>query len=229
MKVTFLGDVHGRWADMYARMGENLETEQFVQVGDFGHLPGLGSYIPQGCPTPLDFIDGNHEDHFDLAERVIKGDLEMAPNINYIPRGTQKVYGSTKVNFCGGAESVDRDVRITGRDWFPTEIPSYEEMSRFMGLPDADVWVTHNAPKFIIEPISHYKVKDPTNKMFEFAWQETGHKPEIWFFGHYHKHIDETVEGTRFVCLPCVHDHYYFDEIGRDVPIKGFKGVTLDL
>ena len=69
MKVTFLGDVHGRWADMYARMGENLETEQFVQVGDFGHLPGLGSYIPQrGCPTPLDFIDGNHEDHFDLAE-----------------------------------------------------------------------------------------------------------------------------------------------------------------
>ena len=28
------------------------------------------------------------------------------------------------------------------------------------------------------------------------------HQPKLWLFGHWHTPFDETVDGTRFVCLP---------------------------
>jgi predicted phosphodiesterase len=29
----------------------------------------------------------------------------------------------------------------------------------------------------------------------------TIHKPDLWIFGHHHKSFDETIGGTRFICL----------------------------
>jgi len=220
MKVTFLGDVHGRWVDLANAMNKNSDTEVFIQVGDFGIFP-RGGHMPNGeFDTPLLFIDGNHDDHWYLKQIEEKGELEIIPNCFYVPRGSTHRIGDAQVNFLGGAISIDKHFRTYGVNWWPEEEPDREEYQRFIDLPEADIFVTHEAPLTIVEKIVEGVVRpDPVSNTLEFIFREVK-KPEIWIFGHHHVHFDETIDGTRFICIPCVHDHQN---------IKGYKGLTLSL
>jgi hypothetical protein len=228
MKVTILGDNHGRWDDLYRCLRNNPDSEAFIQVGDLGIIQGLKSIPPkQGFDRPVYFIDGNHENHWWLKTKVEENSLEIVPNLFYIPRGTQKIFGKTPINFLGGAESIDKNSRILGRDWFPEEIPNRQEVEKFLSLPESDIWITHTAPEFVISKFAHYKASDPTSHYFNQVF--TSKRPKIWYFGHFHLHYNEVIRGTRFICVPCTHDHYYFSAQGSLEDIRGFDGFTLIL
>jgi hypothetical protein len=61
----------------------------------------------------------------------------------------------------------------------------------------------------------HYKFDDPSitrqalNIMFEI------HKPDFWFFGHWHDRRNWSIDGTRFVCLAELDWCDFDDETGE--------------
>jgi hypothetical protein len=206
--VTILGDVHGGWDHLKDAMDQNPKTDLFIQVGDFGYWKNLGRDIPN-LDRPLLFVDGNHEDHPGLKKVELSGNLEVAQNVFYIPRGSHFEYEGATFNCIGGAQSIDRWSRIVGRDWFPGEVPTYEEFSKFVELPKADYIIAHTAPFSVIEqcfamtPNENYA---SVEKSLEAIWNQMDYTPKGWFFGHWHYPMDKVVNGTRFMCLPCVHD-----------------------
>lgn len=229
LTVTFMGDVHGCWGDLQDRINENENTDIIIQVGDFGIIPTLGSFPPEmGFSKPLFFVDGNHEDHLLLQKHVEEKDLEIVKNVRYVPRATQMKLGNTTINFMGGAQSVYRPNRKQYIDWWAEEVPTQKEFEKFANLSSADIVVTHNAPTSVVENIANYTITDPTNHNFETIFRSMKQKPEIWFFGHFHIDFDKVIDGTRFVCIPCVHAHEFWKNKIR-YPIEESKGYTLNL
>jgi len=207
--ITFLGDVHGDWGSLHRAIDQNPDTDVFIQVGDFGIMPKIGSFPKsKGFKKPVLFADGNHEDHDLLAKRVAKGNLEFARNCWYIPRASRLDFNGFTINCIGGAVSIDKYHRTEGKSWWKEEVPSYDEFDRFANLEACDAIVTHDAPHSIGRLVmSHHSEQDAVSGVLDSIWQMLDYQPSYWFFGHHHKPFDKVIKGTRFICLPCTHRH----------------------
>lgn len=184
--IRFIGDTHAKFNE-YEKLLTDFES---VQVGDFG--------IGFGSPPPVDpidpkkdqFIRGNHDDPRKCT---------MEPN--WIADGTF----DGQIFYIGGAESIDRHMRLEGVSWWPEEELSIGD---FWKIQDSyleikpDIVVSHDVP----DPICHYVLGrqiwdlSRTQQALGYMWSQ--HKPKLWIFGHYHKEFDGRHDGTRFVCLP---------------------------
>jgi hypothetical protein len=185
--VRFIGDVHGKMVE-YVNV---LPSHQSIQVGDFGigfarNPIDLYDYHTHG------FIRGNHDNPAKCL---------MEPN--YIEDG--KFDGS--IFFTGGAESTDRHLRTEGISWWRGEQMSFEQLYAVADAYDqakanVKVVVSHDAP----EPVCHYLLgfqdMQPSRTKQALSGLLHMHRPKLWVFGHYHREFDETIDGTRFVCLP---------------------------
>lgn len=223
-KLTFLGDVHACFGDLRDRMSENPDTDEFIQVGDMamfwdGRNAGTGSF-----DRPLTWIGGNH-DNWDFLNGVPDPNAYMPANVRYLPRPS-RIESPLTINFLGGADSIDKGSRREGLSWWRDEVPSYAEFQAFADLPAADIIVTHTAPLSIVTVMGYRNCTDPTSKALQSIWGQMGYVPQLWFFGHWHQHFDRIIKGTRFICLPCVHDHEWYDR-GYMRPIRAYKGVTV--
>ena len=216
-QITILGDVHADWDSLDKAIANNSNTDVFIQVGDLGLFPNSGFFPLKGFKKPLYFIDGNHDDHSFLAYCIKNNKLEIVKNCFYISRGSTKEFDGVKINFMGGALSIDKHVRTEGLDWWREEIPSYEEFNRFANLDSADIVVTHAAPSFVTKGMFVEKESDVVAKTLDKIWNMWDNKPKLWLFGHYHVPIKIQVKDTLFMCIPCTHDH--------DVPAN--SGLTL--
>jgi hypothetical protein len=232
MKVTFLGDTHGYFTDLKRAWDNNPETDLFFQVGDFGIMPKADggkdlrklSKMARKGGKPTLFIDGNHEDHWLLADRIKRGNLNFGSAV-YVPRSSQLRLGNSVVNCLGGAMSIDKHHRTVGKTWWPEETPNYEEVMRFADLSPADIIVTHTAPLSVAQSMGLLygsKGSDPTSNDLDGILRVMDYAPKFWFFGHFHPTEVKTMEfnGTTFVCLPCVHAHE---------SAKGYDGYTITL
>jgi hypothetical protein len=223
-KVTILGDVHGSWRSLRWAMDQNPDTDLFIQVGDFGYWENLGRKIPD-MDRQILFCDGNHEDHVGLAKRVEDEKLEVAKNVWYIPRASHFVYEGVSFNCIGGAESIDRDMRVSGKDWFASEVPSYAEFSNFANLPPADVVIAHTAPISVIEACFPYPLFPgfaQVENALEQVWQQTASRSSYYFYGHWHMPMTKIIKGTHFQCIPCTHEWNF-----KDRHVEPSSGVTL--
>lgn len=208
--VRLVGDIHGGFNEysFYAlgvgrtrHMGDPVPPEHSVQVGDFG----IGFYTEYWHESVRDwmrvhtghrFIRGNHDDP--AMCKTMPG---------YIPDGT--IEGD--VMYIGGAWSIDHALRTEGKDWWPDEELSMEELDRLVGVyreAKPRVMITHDCPQIISWEMfvsrgtawagkKQYKTR--TAQAFQSMWEY--HQPEFHFFGHWHETRELTLNGTRFVCL----------------------------
>jgi len=223
-KYTLLGDVHAEFFTLLQAMKANKNTNAFIQCGDFGAFwDGKNPGFTGKLDRPVHFIPGNHDNYnfFDNEQNY----KDWPKNLFYVPRNTH--WENPSINFLGGAESIDKINRIPNVNFWDREIPSYKEFNDFLELPAADTWVTHTAPLSVVATIGFYKSKDPVSHALQNIWEQTDHKPKLWFFGHFHGFLDKIINGTRFICLPCTHDHFFYDANGHDVTIDGYPGVTV--
>lgn len=187
-----IGDVHQKIVQYYAIVRRH--GGKTIQVGDFGfgeyhkwHLNMLDSE-----KNKVNF--GNHDDY----------------NFLYHPHSLSDFSFDSKNSLMTirGAASIDKWKRNEGIDWFPNEELNYNEMNQAIELADKEkpqIIISHDCPEEVRDTFFDISIKsNPKNKSITTqGLQELfeTHQPVLWVFGHYHRKINEQVNGTRFICL----------------------------
>lgn len=207
MTVTrIVGDIHGNFNEYSfynlgvgrtRHMGDPVPPMRSVQVGDFG----IGFYTPYWHDSVNDwmiknpghrFIRGNHDDPA-MCKKMAGyiGDSKIEDDVMYI----------------GGAWSIDHAWRTPGKDWWPDEELSIETLNTLIDiyrLAKPRVMITHDCPTAIawdmfVSRWNGEQIKTRTGEALQAMWET--HKPEMWFFGHWHETRDLTLHGTKFQCV----------------------------
>lgn len=159
--IIVCGDIHGYWRYLNALINKK-KPELILQCGDFGFFPKFArkpftrngarysGFDPWGVrpgKTKIIFAPGNHCDWDSLD---IWGEQfefpELMPNVFYAPRGTTYTLPDGRVVlFMGGAESIDKNTRLIGFDWFPQEVLTLSELYKLeeRGLDKVDIVISH--------------------------------------------------------------------------------------
>jgi hypothetical protein len=190
--ITLIGDVHQKYKRYHEIIRETDRHEYTIQIGDFG----ISKYetLDNIDPNKHKIIMGNHDNY------------NLAPNYPHFYGD----YGHTSLNgvnlfYYRGAYSIDKQHRTIGIDWWPEEQVSVEQFMKARALYRSikpDIMLTHDCP----ETISPYLL-NPGAQIYQ---NQTGyflqelfniHQPKRWYFGHYHKSWQMTINGTDFRCL----------------------------
>jgi predicted phosphodiesterase len=222
MKILLVGDLHG-----HRQSGVNIfahacrvDADRIIQLGDFGFgwsyddheakdtYSAFLSEFATECGIPFYWLDGNHENH-DILQAFQKdneaqpdGTFETAPGVYYIPRGTMLDWDGCKILVCGGAQSVDVDVRVPYIEWWPQEIIQDWDIEKCKAAGQADILLTHDAPlgswleEYLNTPNwpKHALLKsyDNRKKVLEIL-QNCGAKYQ--WCGHLHLHVSDMLRG----------------------------------
>lgn len=191
-KITILGDVHGKYRRMHEIIREKDRHEYIVQIGDLGFD---FSTLDNVDPKKFVIVGGNHDNYSKIINIPhYLGDYGYMVNFNGID-----------FFYYRGAYSIDKQYRTIGIDWWSEEQVFVEQFMKARELYRSikpDIMLTHDCP----ETISPYLL-DPHTQMYQ---NQTGyflqelfniHQPKSWYFGHYHKSWQMTVNGTNFRCL----------------------------
>jgi len=190
MKYTVIGDVHGKLQEFF----KIVKDSQYpcLQIGDFGFSKQWD-------------ILYSRDDINDSMVKIIMGNHDYLPYLH--TKYSMGDYGKVGDHsfFFRGAFSIDKLHRFYGIDWFPNEELSYLESCDLLDeytIQKPRIIISHECPecvsKIIIEPNNQF-MKTATSSLAQQMY--TIHKPDLWIFGHHHKSFDETIGGTRFICL----------------------------
>lgn len=203
-RLRFVGDVHGDYRP-FLKLCEGADN--ILQVGDLGFdykpLKGLD-------PTRVRAIGGNHEFYGPGL-----GNWRNCP-IFLDDYGIHQIEGVPDIFYVRGAWSIDGQIRQRAghpASWWPDEELSEEVLQRAeLAYDEArpSVMVSHECPFSIVRYVTNPlfclnfgyppgSIRTSTSLALQRMWKS--HKPDLWVFGHYHKYFDQTLEGTRFVCL----------------------------
>lgn len=205
--VRVIGDIHGQIDRVKCYLGtEDVPTILTGDVNLFGYdywlkaIPqSSGEYVQVNYTPeyPVHFIDGNH-DNFSKLDTNASEIVEVSSMLHYIPRG----YVSGRVLFLGGADSIDRNVRTAGYDWYPEERITERQMNHILSLDpnDIEVVISHEAPLSIIEQKVFPEIF-PSQKAMDEILDVL--KPELWIHSHYHLSytLQDNVRGCNVIGL----------------------------
>lgn len=204
-RVLIAGDAHGNtaWVETLTKKAAERSCPIIIQVGDFGFFPGrpwgprfLGA-VDTACRdsgVELWFIDGNHDDHFALAQhRESDAPVTLTDRVAYIPRGARVTLGDRAFGFLGGAFSVDWRDRTHGVDWWSNERTDHADAAR-LGEDRLDILIAHEAPAGIEFsarrlPAEDQVRTDEVRALIAAAVEAT--LPRLVLHGHWH-HTHDT-------------------------------------
>ena len=210
MIARLVGDLHAKHSEYHGLLASG--PQPVIQLGDLD-ISGYSRWsIPEGRQAW--FIDGNH-DAFPSLPTGSDRPEEATSGLIHIPRG----FVSGNVLFVGGADSVDRDYRIAGRDWFAEESITERDLQKVRSIRGGsiEVVISHCAPAsvaaFFLQALVGYGYSGTRS---ERALDEVLflHQPRLWVFGHYHVSREVERDGTTFRCLA---EGEYFDV---DIPLN---------
>ncbi len=184
--MVIIGDVHGK-IDKYWKLLQNYRGES-IQAGDFGfkkehqwHLKNIDNSRHKVC-------FGNHDCTDFLNSPHSCGNYSYRPDMELMT--------------IRGAWSIDKWMRIEGKDWWRDEEMSDTEMRLALDFYDKklpSIVVSHDCPNSVRGAL--FSVEDKTTTSNYMQAMLELHQPDLWVFGHWHKSIDVRIDGTRFVCL----------------------------
>lgn len=205
-RVGIAGDWHGNAFHATKSLGtfSRLGISKVYHLGDFGF--GFGVNYEKSMDVELDrlvmtldVVEGNHENYnylnsFPVAEN---GQRNITPRIKALGRGQRWNIGDTSFVALGGAASVDREWRTPGRDWWPEEYITHNDVAYTAAGGYADVMLTHDLPSGVyikLGPQSDWPEEDiirsdENRAMLRLAVDAV--KPRLLMHGHYHIHNDE--------------------------------------
>ena len=201
--VTFLGDVHG---DLNALVSLLRKINgPVIQVGDLG-------IFTQEDADAVKLISDHHPDFQALRGNHDNPWLFDLPNL----LGTWGPINE-RVFYIAGASSIDRQWRTPGLDWWPEEQLGLDELDqavRDYTQHEPSIMVTHDAPEFLLSTLISFNTMSGSNAFAGVTDNSATraalnecyevHQPDLWIFGHWHRHFQVTLSKTTFVCLPCI-------------------------
>lgn len=234
-KDYILGDTHGEWSKLNQFINKKHPRNIF-QCGDFGWWPGHKEFditLIKNGETKIYWVDGNHENHEDLEyirnenPDAIKNNnpIEVADNIFYCPRGTVlTLEDGRKMLFFGGAESVDKQWRTPGFDWFPGEDIKPQDLNALDSITNIDIVISHTCPSSFVggvwskSPVGMWdKVEDSASRYLEWILEK--YYPKQWVFGHFHENITGFNKGCYWTLLNRSNLTNWFAVLNYNVPI----------
>jgi Icc-related predicted phosphoesterase len=203
MKILIVGDVHGYFGRLNTLINDK-RPDLMICCGDFGYWPGIDGLsfeIIKPQDTKILWCDGNHENHWELAKRKTN---EIVKNVVYMPRGSVYTLDDGRtILFMGGGDSIDKNQRTLGYDWFPEEIITQKDIEN---LPDVkvDIVISHTCPLEIIEILvrRRFKEVEPSNHALSYILNR--YRPDLWYFGHWHFYKEIFLRDTKFIALSCL-------------------------
>lgn len=215
-RVFICGDTHSNWDMLNKKTQEifdrNPEKVDLIVAGDFGYWPNieeasLSKIQLYDKRLRIFFCPGNHENWWALKELEkdhFNEPIRVHTNIFYCPFGTTRNFNGRTFLFCGGADSIDKNSRMLGVDWFPEEIIRESDMEM---LPDkrVQVIISHTCPSSVYYALSKYLPNpnlwsnDPSTKYLSIIFRQ--YQPKRWFFGHWHTYCSFRDFDTEFTCL----------------------------
>ncbi len=187
--VRLLGDTHGNMTPI--RLGARLGL-RMIHLGDLGFR---ASWLKASRIPNLHVIAGNHDDIVAARETPIYlGDFG---NLGEHLDGVEGVF------FLRGAQSIDRDLRVEGRDWWAEEELSDEELEGAIALYSRmrpRVVLSHESPSVVGHMLLGADLIP--SRTATALWRMLQlHEPERWYFGHHHVSWQRQVGNTSFRCL----------------------------
>lgn len=194
MKVRIIGDVHGKvdqYLDLLRDQDYGLRDSYSLQLGDMGFRKQYARLFVD--PARHVFIPGNH-DQYDALPPQALGDFGVDP------------LGIPESFYVRGAYSIDQAYRIIGVSWWEEEeLTVAQSDACFAAYCQARPrrMFTHDAPMSLVTRVTSMpNLRIPASRtqlLLQTLWEE--HQPEEWTFGHYHRSVTLTENGTRFQCL----------------------------
>lgn len=200
--VLVAGDTHGNneWCADLVRLTTRLGLDVVVQLGDFGYwehtdwgrvfLDDLQA-VCAAAGVLWVFIDGNHENHEMLRSLPVSpdGTVKVRDNIVWLPRGFRFNIAGVSFAAFGGAYSIDRRSRVTGRSWWPGEEITDDDLAA-LGTEQVDVLLTHDMPLGItVTGLTRIHPDDDARSYLQRRYVTeavSAVKPKLLLHGHWH-------------------------------------------
>ena len=219
-RIFITGDTHGdedfhKLNNKRFPIQKELSKDDYIIIaGDFGVIWNstssellsrqdkyLLNWYNQKNYTTL-WIDGNHENHCVLNQFPIEiwngGKIhKISDSVIHLMRG--QVYNINEKTFftMGGADSVDKYLRVENVSWWSEEMPSYEEYQEAMNNLEkvnfkVDYVITHCCGTQLL-PRIYDTQHSRTDELTQFLWhleKDFGLQFKHWYFGHHHQDIE---------------------------------------
>ena len=227
-KIGLLGDTHGDMGHLLAaaRTFKARGIDIVIQAGDWGfiwpnenwnrNLDKISRRL-DSLGMLLLVVDGNHDWLHKINEFPINPDglRRLRHNVAHLPRGyrttllpydsgwpANTVSPGRVLAVLGGANSVDKQHRTEGADWWAEESITEVDLA-VLGSEHADVLIGHDAPLDVPDldrtlasnssgwPPEAVAYADQGRRMFHRGFMAV--RPELYVGGHYHHHVDQTL------------------------------------
>jgi hypothetical protein len=102
----------------------------------------------------------------------------------------------------GGADSIDKQWRTTGVDWFHEELIHQDDVDR---CPDisVDIIMSHTCPYSLLKSLVDYERpewRDSSQQALEILLNK--YRPSAYYFAHFHKYVAGHIGlSTQWYCL----------------------------
>lgn len=208
-RALLLGDCHGndRFFARGCKEARALGCSHIIQLGDFGFWP----HYPEGrgflkwCADQLNhyqltgyWLPGNHE-CYDEIDRQYGNDRtkkhRTRGRLFYLPRGYRWTWDGISFMAVGGAYSIDKDLRVKGKSWWPQETLTDEDVIACTAHGEVDVILSHDAPNGARIPCLEgqneymYPESHRNRERLESIVKKT--KPRLLVHGHYHERYSD--------------------------------------
>lgn len=214
--ILFLGDHHGAWSSVFDILeSKNISDCYIISVGDMGigfkytkeqeykQAENLSNFFKE---RNIRFygIRGNHDNpsYFKGNDRIVFENFELIEDY------TVMEYGDKKIQFIGGAISIDRTGRREGVSYWKDEKLIYNKKA----CQKVDVLVTHTAPSYCFpqgfnQIVYGWALEDAyllgdlsneraiMNEIFKTC------QPSQHFYGHFHVSYTEEINGCKHYLL----------------------------
>ncbi len=210
-KIAIVGDLHRNLRDLNEFI-KNQQPEMILQCGDFAWFPnhehedhfyhqeqGWTTSTIQSQNTSIYWCDGNHEDHSVIIQ---DGQIhEVATNVYHCSRGSTLALPDGRiVLFAGGADSIDKNFRTPGHDWFPEENITTSQLDLMMSHGKIDIVISHTAP-LSFNASGFTKECGMVSNRFALEQVLEKYRPDLWYFGHWHNDTSGVHKNTKWQCL----------------------------
>jgi len=233
-KIMILGDTHGNWGSLNALISKK-HPEIILQCGDFGYWPHMHmnkEFNNEGLRMkPWDqwniknqgakiyWADGNHENHNALDNLIyhygrvpIKMNKFENGDVYFMPRSSHITLPDGRVVlFMGGGYSIDKKYRTENIDWWRQEVIGKEDIDALPDI-DVDIVISHTCPRSFFPDMKIEiflgKDKDQSCDYLDVVFDK--YKPDMWFFGHFHKYMSGRKENCYWTALNMTHGYKHW-------------------
>ncbi|WP_422390219.1 metallophosphoesterase family protein [Arthrobacter sp. N1] len=215
--LAVFGDWHGHlgWGLGAIDAAERAGVRTLLHVGDFGlDFPGpqrgryeskLGQRLA-GRNMRVIVSPGNHDNWSTIEKLPVDedGTAKFTEQILVLPRGGRTTVDGLVIGGLGGAYSVDQHRRKAGKDWWPTEEPTWQEAERLVAGGAVDVLLTHDVPASVpmrseLDLLPHIAERaGETRRLLDSVIDRL--QPPMVLCGHWHQrrqHRLERADGTK--------------------------------